>query len=147
LFRSLYVAEAQSRAIVKVFEEPASLDPSQEAVDIVTRYETLRSSFGDDSLSISKNRHKFKEHEQFDYRDRLYEFAEGGAGAKVIVQDWEMYGKKDVLRKVWRELERTGEAHGWVKGVGEGGLEEWVELMRNLLKKVDEDQREKRSKL
>ena len=79
----------------------------------------------------------------------MYEFAEGNAGPKVIVQDWEkeMYGKKDMLREVWRGLERTGEAHEWVKGVGEGGSEEWVELMKKLLKKVDEDQREKRPKL
>ena len=100
------LVEAQCRAIVKVFENPASLDPTQEAVDIVTRYETFRSNIGDDLLSISKNWHKFKEHEQFDYRDHLYEFVEGDAGAKVIVQDWEkeMYGKKEVLREVWRGL-------------------------------------------
>ena len=58
-----------------------------------------------------------------------------------------MYGKKDMLREAWRGLERTGEAREWVKGVGEGGSEKWVELMKKLLKKVDEDQREKRPKL
>ena len=44
-------------------------------------------------------------------------------------------------------MEGIGEAREWVKSVGEGGLEEWVELMKKLLKKVDEDQWGKRSKL
>jgi hypothetical protein len=142
------LVEAQGRAIIKVFEDPASLDTTQEAVNIVTRYEKLRTRFGDDALSIFKNWHKFEGQEQFDYRDQMHEFAEGNSEARIVVQDWEkeMYGKKNVLRAVWRELERAGEADGWVEGVGEGGLGEWVELMRKLLRKVEEEEWDKQSK-
>jgi hypothetical protein len=38
-----------------------------------------------------------------------------------------------VLRSVWRELERRGEADAWVDGVGKGGVEEWVELTRRMM--------------
>jgi hypothetical protein len=141
--------EAQAHAIIKVFEDPAMLNTTQEAVDIITRYEELGSKFGDNTLSISKNWHKFREQEQYDYRDRLYEFAEGDTDARVIVPDWEkdMYGKKGVLRDIWRELERTGKADEWVKGVGEGGPLEWVDMMRKLLKTFEGGERDKRPKL
>ncbi len=43
------------------------------------------------------------------------------------------YEKKDVLRKSWRKLEERGEASGWLKGVGEGGVEDWVKLMERLV--------------
>ena len=142
--------EAQGRAIVKVFEDHALLDIAQEAVDIVAQHEELVSRVGDDdALSIAKNWHEFREHEQFDYRDELYDFAEDGADTRVIVQDWEkeMYDKKDLLKRLWRELERTGKADEWVKGVGEGGPMEWVEMMRRLLKTIEEVESGQRPKL
>jgi hypothetical protein len=143
--------EAQGRAVMKVFENPASLDTTQEAVDIITRYEELRSEFGDDTLSISKSWHKYKDQKQFDYRDQLHQFAEGDADTRTVVMDWEkeMYGKKDMLRIAWRKLEKSGEANDWVKGVGEGGPTEWVDLMRRLLEMIgeEEEDRDKWSKL
>lgn len=59
------------------------------------------------------------------------------------MQPWvvEMYEKKDVLRKVWRALEASGEAAEWVKGVGRGGNDEWVALLRRMLRKAEEDLR------
>ncbi|PIL23510.1 hypothetical protein GSI_14822 [Ganoderma sinense ZZ0214-1] len=38
----LPLLEAQMRAVLHVFEHPESLDPTQEAIDIVSRYEALR---------------------------------------------------------------------------------------------------------
>ena len=38
----LPLLEAQMRAVLHVFEHPDSLDPTQEAIDIVSRYEALR---------------------------------------------------------------------------------------------------------
>ena len=54
----------------------------------------------------------------------------------------EMYDARDVLRAEWRELERRGEARDWVRGVGEGGWEDWVELMRRVLKRAQERPKE-----
>ena len=53
-----------------------------------------------------------------------------------------MYDAKGILREEWRDLERLGEAEEWVRGVGAGkgekGVEEWVELMRRLLRRAEE---------
>ncbi|KAG6894071.1 hypothetical protein C0992_007595 [Termitomyces sp. T32_za158] len=46
----------------------------QEAVDIMTRYEELRSQVGDTPLAIAKAWHRLEALEQFEYRDALYEF-------------------------------------------------------------------------
>lgn len=131
------LVEIQARAIIKVFEDPSSLDTTQEAVDIVTRYEELRALHGDDALQIARHWHKLEEQEQWDYRDELSKFAETKNFPRVVVADWEkeMYNKKNRLRDIWRELEVSGEADDWVKGVGEGGLQEWVDLTRRMLKR------------
>ena len=125
--------EAQAHAIATVFSHHDSLDTTQEAINILDRYEILRNQYGD-LMSIGKNWHHFHGHEQFDYRDHLYEFAERNADRRVVVAQWEkdMYDKKDVLRSVWNNSVHTGEADQWVNKVGEGGQEEWVELMRKM---------------
>jgi hypothetical protein len=124
---------------MKVFENPALLDMTQEAVDILARYEELRSKSHNDPLSICKSWHKYEGQEQFDYRDELHKFAQGYANK--VVADWEkeMYGKKNVLRIAWQHLEKTGETNDWIKGVGEGGPNEWVDLMRRLLETTGEE--------
>ncbi|KAF9019694.1 FAD/NAD(P)-binding domain-containing protein [Hymenopellis radicata] len=113
--------EAQARAV-------------QETVDIVARYARLKHSSGsDDPMAIAHEWHRFVENEQFDYRDAMYRFA----GELIIVPDWEkeMYENKAVLRKVWIDIEKSGEADEWVKDVGKNGLQEWVDLLKRLLAK------------
>ena len=169
----LPLLEAQMRAVLQVFAHPESLDPAQEAVDIIARYETLRSrvtapsptaSAGTSSttseaeeiakdtaasasasvdpveLAIANAWHRFDGHEQFEYRDALHAFA--GADIRVPAWEVEMYDAKGTLREEWRDLERLGQADEWVRGVGlsagEKGTEEWVALMRRLLKRAEE---------
>ncbi|KAL1946294.1 hypothetical protein VTO73DRAFT_15421 [Trametes versicolor] len=171
----LPLLEAQVRAVLHVFAHPESLDPTQEAIDIVARYETLlsqvtvrRSTTGpsasspqgksaeaaaDDQdqpdeaikgdpveLAIARAWHRFDGHEQFAYRDVLHAFAEHPL--RVPAWEIEMYDAKGVLREEWRDLERAGLADEWVRGVGqsggEKGTDEWVELMRRLLKRAEE---------
>ncbi|EGN95517.1 hypothetical protein SERLA73DRAFT_186564 [Serpula lacrymans var. lacrymans S7.3] len=134
--------EAQAHAIVKVFDDPASIDTTREAIDIITRYEELKAKVGNSPLAMAKAWLRFEEHEQFEYRDEMYEFAAPQPDqALVRVSEWEreMYHEKGVLRMVWQELEKTGEAEEWVKGVGEGGIQEWVDLMKRLLKRAKEN--------
>ncbi|EIN08431.1 FAD/NAD(P)-binding domain-containing protein [Punctularia strigosozonata HHB-11173 SS5] len=130
--------EAQARAMVKVFAHPESLDVTQGALEIVSRYDELSKEFHGDQLQIAAAFHRFVGHEQFQYRDDLHRFA--GYGDDTLVQDWvkEMYDKKDILRRAWRELERSGKADEWVKDVGEGGPHEWVELLKRLLRHAEE---------
>ncbi|KDQ58733.1 hypothetical protein JAAARDRAFT_34591 [Jaapia argillacea MUCL 33604] len=137
----LPLVEAQARAAVKVFRDPKSLDATQEAVEIVSRYQELSSEYFGDEVAIYKAWHRLPNHQQFDYRDRLHEFA--GVDRKVAEWAKEMYDRKDVLRSEWRELERIGEAEQWVQGVGENGLWEWIEMMRRLIRRADDRQGQK----
>lgn len=142
------LVEAQARAALYAFINPAALNAPQEAVAIITRYEELRLEVGDNQLSISKAWHRFKPLEQFDYRDDLYEFIGSGLnvalssqeGLHVKVPEWvkKFYCKKDILRKGWVILEEIGEADKWIRGVGENGPDEWVELMDRILKWMEE---------
>ncbi len=165
----LPLLEAQMRAVLHVFAHPESLDPTQEAVDIIARYESLRSRVTERSpvastsdsttseaeqvakdapassvdpveLAIASAWHRFDGYEQFEYRDALHAFA--GASIRVPAWEVEMYDAKGILREEWRDLERLGQAQEWVRGVGssggERGTEEWVALMRKLLKRAEE---------
>ncbi|KAH9855321.1 FAD/NAD-P-binding domain-containing protein [Lenzites betulinus] len=156
----LPLLEAQMHAILHVFEHPESLDPTQEAIEIIARYESLRAQVtaripngagaappvddqpddgiqGDSvELAIARAWHRFDGHEQFAYRDALHAFA--AHPLRVPAWEIEMYDAKGVLREEWRDLERAGLADEWVRGVGEGGVHEWVEMMRRLLKRAEE---------
>ncbi|TFK34479.1 FAD/NAD(P)-binding domain-containing protein [Crucibulum laeve] len=146
----LPVVEAQARAALRAFADPEALDGTQEAVDIICRYEDIRKQVGDSPLAIAKAWHRFEPHEQFDYRDQLSEFAEAGPTedgletsglGKIRVHEWEreMYDHKGELRSMWVKLEERGEAEDWVRGVGEGGPHEWVDFMRRVLRKAQEE--------
>lgn len=136
--------EAQACAVMRAFARPETLDLTKEAIDIITRYEQLRGEFGDDSQLIAKAWHRFRGPEQFGYRDQMYEFAspEGDTPERerIIVPEWqkEMYHQKNVLRRVWVELVKSGEADDWVKGVGENGPDEWVDLLKKMLRRAEE---------
>ena len=104
----------------------------------MSRYDDLRRECDGNDVKIAAAFHRFIGHEQFQYRNQLHGFA--GEGDERRVADWviEMYDKKDILRRVWRGLERSGEAEDWVKHVGEGGTHEWVDLLRRMLRRAEE---------
>lgn len=138
------LAEAQTRAVLKAFAEPASLDPAAEAVDIVSRYQMLREIVGDDERAIARLWHHLED-EQFEYRDDLHQFAGGAyAGPEWKVPEWvvEIWEQKITLRNEWKDLVKAGEAEDWVRGVGEAGGEEgelqWIEMMRRLVKRAED---------
>ena len=58
---------------------------------------------------------------------------------RFFCKPWErnIYAQKNILRKTWQALERSGEADGWVRGVGKGKdpEKEWIELMEKMIKK------------
>ncbi|KAF9445532.1 FAD/NAD(P)-binding domain-containing protein [Macrolepiota fuliginosa MF-IS2] len=64
------------------------------------------------------------------------------------VRRWEreMYDKKDILRKTWVHIEKSGEAEKWLKDVGRGGTDEWVDLMRRVVKFGEELEKEAEEK-
>jgi len=130
------IMEAQAAAIVHAFANPASLDLERESRDLLMRYDQLGAPFDGNPAAIARIWSIFEEQEQFDYQDRLFAFA----GKDICVPRWrkDMYHAKDLLRSFWVELERRGEADDWVAGVGEGGTDEWVDLLQRLLKSAQE---------
>ena len=59
--------------------------------------------------------------------------------SRFFCKKWErnIYTHKNILRRTWQALERSGEAKEWVRGVGEGEdpEREWVELMERVIKR------------
>lgn len=131
----LPLLEVQANAALHFFANPDSLDVVQEKNFILDRYIDFAKQ-GKSPAEIWKAWDKFAEMDQFDYRDKLSRFA----SSPVVVQDWEkeMYAHKVSLRKLWVELENSGEADDMVRGVGTNGNDEWVELMRRMLRMVEE---------
>ncbi|EJC99304.1 FAD/NAD-binding domain-containing protein [Fomitiporia mediterranea MF3/22] len=140
------IFEAQAHAIVHAFADPASLDVSAETQEIYSRIAILRAdpNIGDSDNSLAHAWHTFRGREQFDYRDALHDFA-GLTGDEWRVPEWtvEAYANMNELRKLWKEIVAAGEADDWVRGVGEGGEEEWVEVMKKLLEMAKKRTRDK----
>jgi hypothetical protein len=133
--------EAQSHAMVKLWTSPQLLDVDAEAIATVSRYEMLKAMFEGDELQVAKRYVWFEPQEQFQYRDELYNLAYGDDEEmlrKYLTPDWHetMYLNIPILRAEWEEMERTGEAKEFVKGVGEVSRDEWEKLMHKLLERA-----------
>ncbi|KAG6376219.1 hypothetical protein JVT61DRAFT_2194 [Boletus reticuloceps] len=131
------IAEAQARAIVRAFADPASLDLEQEADRVLSRSRALIAAGASSPVQLAKAWFRFRQAEQWDYRDELFAYAaESGdcPATKVAAWEKEMYANKNVLRTAWVELEKENESQRWVEGIGEGGIQEWVEMMYRLLR-------------
>ena len=136
------LVEAQSHAMVKLWTSPELLDVGAEVDAIISRYEALKDKFEGDEFQVVK-RYSTLEllSEQFQYRDELYALAYGDDQEvlkKYIAPNWhqEMYLNTSILRAEWEEMEQTGEAKEFVKGVGEVSRDEWEGLMYKLLERA-----------
>ncbi|TBU26980.1 FAD/NAD(P)-binding domain-containing protein [Dichomitus squalens] len=131
------LTEVQTRAALKVFADPSSLDLEREAAAIDARYQAFRAEKGDNEIAIADAWFRFGFKEMFDYRDELHEFM----GDEYRVPEWEkrLFEQKDALREQWRELERLGEADEWSRGVGARGdpWQEWAEFMWKVLRREE----------
>ncbi|KAJ7485386.1 FAD/NAD(P)-binding domain-containing protein [Mycena latifolia] len=132
----LPVMEAQAAAILHAFAHPESFDIEAETRGVLARYAELGAPVDGNPAAIARLWSVFKLDEQFSYQDRLYEFA----GADIRVPQWrkDMYEAKALLRRFWVELERRGDADEWVRGVGQNGPHEWVDLLQKLLRAAEE---------
>ncbi|EJT99658.1 FAD/NADP-binding domain-containing protein [Dacryopinax primogenitus] len=131
------IFEVQARCVVRVLLHPSALDIPHELELVRARDVELREQCAGNQREVSKSWHRLPDEEQFAYREELLAFARLRKG-EWAVEDWarEMYPVKGELRKEWREIERRGEGKRWVHGVGEGGVSEWIDLMRRVLKEA-----------
>ena len=135
------VVEAQSHAMVKLWASPERLDVDAEVDAIISRYERLKDKFEGDERQVAKRYFGFDIPEQVQYRDGLYTLAysdDEETLKKYIMPAWheKMFWNIPLMRVEWEEMERTGEAKDFVKGVGEVSRDEWEELMCKLLKRA-----------
>ncbi|KAG2158472.1 uncharacterized protein EDB93DRAFT_1238214 [Suillus bovinus] len=125
--------EAQAHAIVRAFSDPSSLDPIAETVDIITHADKLKRAGVSTPLDIAKAWLRYDREDQWNYRDAMYQFAQGmGSGTPPIkVTEWEkeLYDLKVELRSAWEDLEKSGDSVEWLRDVGKNGVQDWVELM------------------
>ncbi|KZP26967.1 FAD/NAD(P)-binding domain-containing protein [Athelia psychrophila] len=126
--------EAQAHQVVQVFADPDSLNLEKEALDVAGYYQELADIHGNDPRAIAKAWHVI-EKTQYTYRDELW----AGSRPPIVVTAWqrEMQEARNILRSAWVALEKTGKAAEWVQGVGEGGVDEWVDMMKRLLKHAE----------
>lgn len=131
--------EAQARALSHTFSDPSALSLPDETAAIHARLAALRSDpeVGSSPSRIAGAWHRFKGREQFEYRDALHAFA-GLDAPEWRAPEWcvEAYENMLELRKAWKGAVESGEAEELVKGVGEGGNQEWVELIERMLEKT-----------
>jgi len=133
------LAEAQAYGIVRVFADPSSLNLQRESDRMCARSKKLIEEGASTAEELTKRWFVFRGVEQFDYRDELRAFAAESGDIPIFkVREWEkkMYSEKHALREAWRELEHRNEAHEWVDGVGEHGVEDWVNMTERLLEYV-----------
>ena len=131
------IAEAQARAVVRAFADPASLDLKQEADNVLSRSHALVAAGASPPLQLAKAWFRLSEAEQWEYRDELSTYAaESGdcPATKVTLWEKEFYANRDILRTAWVDLERKNESQRWLEGIGEGGVQEWVEMIYRLLR-------------
>jgi hypothetical protein len=131
--------EDQARAIAQVIKDPESLDSITCTVDIVARaHAVMREQETEDPLRIAKAWFRFAPLEAFEYRGKLIAFT----GKNWTAPDWEveLWEKRASLRQGWKAVEKSGKAAEWLKGVGENGIEDWIELCRKVLKESKEEE-------
>jgi len=135
------IFEAQARCIVRVLSDPACLSVPHELELVRARDADLRSRFPNNPEEVAKQWHKLPDNEQFAYRTELLAFAHC---PDYAVEPWarEFYDIAKDLRREWRAIEARGEGEKWVQGVGEGGVQEWVELMRRVAREAKRHEKE-----
>ena len=125
--------EDQARAVVRVLEDPASLDCLSGAVNVVARaHRLMRERETDDPLHIAKAWFRLAPLEPLEYRTQLNAFS----GKNWTAPEWEIecWGNRRTIRTEWRAIEQSGKVGEWMKGVGLNGMEDWIELCRKLIK-------------
>ena len=135
------LVEAQFHAMVKIWASPELLDVNAGVDAIISRYQALKDKFEGDEFRVAKRYFTFDLLEQFRYRDELYTLAyrdDEETLKQYITPDWheKMIQYAPMLRAEWEEMERTGEAKDFVKGVGEVSRNEWEGLMYKLLERA-----------
>jgi hypothetical protein len=141
------VFEAQARAVLHAFNVFDSgiedgrgtrgIDKQAEAAGIFTRWEILKKKFNGNERDVIKFWHRFEEQEQFTYRDYLAGFVQTDP-SRVERWEYDAFRNKILLRITWVKIEKSGQADKWLQGVGKGGLNDWIALIKKVIEYGEE---------
>lgn len=126
------MVEVEAKVVAKVFADPSSLDVEAEGNTLLERYDRLGGA-AKDPVALGREWFTMRDEvEEFQTRMTLMEFAEVKGWE---VQEWMLKATRDrfILRALWQEVERRGEADDWVRNVGKHGTQDWADLMEKLL--------------
>ncbi|KAH9985500.1 hypothetical protein BJV77DRAFT_1032284 [Russula vinacea] len=116
--------EDQARAVVRVLEDPASLDCLSGAVNVVARaHRLMRERETDDPLHIAKAWFRLAPLEPLEYRAQLNAFSG---------KNWTARSGRLSAGGTGVRYEQSGGQSN--RGVGLNGMEDWIELCRKLIK-------------
>ncbi|CAE6413694.1 unnamed protein product [Rhizoctonia solani] len=126
--------EAQALLVARVISRRAKLDFDKELELSRSRNEKLTEVY-ESPERVARQWHVLDGDAQFAHREELWRLA----GESRTCPEWssKIYAVKFVLRDEWKDLVRTGEADSWVRGVGKGGMKDWVELMHRVLRRAE----------
>lgn len=132
--------ETQALYLISLYRNPNIFSFSLEKRWVEDRYNYLKKTFGTPSL-IAKKIHVFSEGiDQYTYATELLDLAGVPKDSGYYPEHWnvEVYEAKDILRRIWRMLEKKGKAEEIVHGVGSApgraGREEWAKFARMLIR-------------
>ncbi|KAG9078793.1 hypothetical protein FS749_009145 [Ceratobasidium sp. UAMH 11750] len=130
------LVEAQATLAIRQMSGRVSLDFNCELSETLYRNEQLRREHNNSALNVARAWHRFKVDTAYDFVDLLWNKAQDSQR----IPGWkrELMPQSIVIRTEWRELERLGLSKAWVDGVGKGGIRDWIELMRRVVKRAEE---------
>ncbi|KAG8704752.1 hypothetical protein FRC09_003354 [Ceratobasidium sp. 395] len=129
------LVEAQATLAIRQMSGGVSLDFNHELSEVLNRNEKLRQQHNESAQEIARAWHRIGGI-GYDFIDLLWE----KAWDSQRVPRWkrELAPQGYLMRIEWKELERLGLSKKWADGVGRGGIQEWIELMRRVVKRAQE---------
>ncbi|QRV77773.1 flavin-containing monooxygenase/FMO family protein [Ceratobasidium sp. AG-Ba] len=130
--------EAEATLAIRQMIGKVSIDFEQEMLEVVERNEQLRRVHNDSPLEVARAWHRFEGDSAWDFVDLIWEKA--GESHRTPAWKRELMPLGYVMRAEWERIDAAGLSQAWLDGVGKGGIEEWVDHMRRVLRRARERQ-------
>ncbi|QRW06712.1 flavin-containing monooxygenase/FMO family protein [Ceratobasidium sp. AG-Ba] len=131
-----FLVEAQATLAVRQMMGKVSLDFDHELSEAHKRNDALIKEHKGSALRVAQKWHRFRPDtpQPYDLADLIWERAQDSR--RVPSWQRELMPEGLVLRAEWQKLERLGLSKAWLEGMGRGDTQDWIDLMRRLLKRA-----------
>ncbi|CAE6407956.1 unnamed protein product [Rhizoctonia solani] len=127
------LAEAQATLAIRQMTGAISLDFDYELTQAVKRNDELQENHHS-ALETARAWHKISREQAYTFIDMVWEKANDSRRIPRWKKALMVHGF--VIYTEWMELERLGMAKEWTEGVGEGGIQEWIDLMWRVVRRA-----------